>query len=493
MTINKLITTLTLSSLVSCSAFAMADVQCGWGGCVINPLLAPNIATALLPPCGANNAGEIKWDTTALSLKVCNPNAWSAVGGGGGTWDAVTSPVGNQSLTMAAFTTTWTWNAATGAGVNLFSLTDTTNNTGTGVLLDVFTASGSALLPVQFTAKGTANGVQMTTAGAFTAIGTGLLASPGAGGSSEHYGIGSTSAGASSTVVGNGTTSAGTSTVVLGQGSSSVGNSTVVVGQGASASSVDCVVVGQGASCIGSDSVIIGKGSTAVGSNIILGTNGTIPGAANNTAIIGTTNTQILDMYVGGGVQGVSPLSSTIHSTNITSGTTNTSAGNLTLQSGLSTGNAVPTRVEIKSTVPGASGTTQQSVVKRVSVNATKGGLTSGAATSLFDITLNTLQMAGGTVLYCIDSTDGADMQNSCGEVSYSAVNKGGVFTTQVTSPAVNSTAASAGALTAVFSLLNGANKVTLQVTPTATVIVPTTLRLTYEVHSQSFQDISIL
>ena len=69
-------------------------------------------------------------------------------------WSSLSSPVGNLSLGMNSYTTTLTYGNTTG-GSNLFSLTDTTNNTGTGYLLDLTTASGSTLKPFHVNATGT--------------------------------------------------------------------------------------------------------------------------------------------------------------------------------------------------------------------------------------------------------------------------------------------------------------------------------------------------
>ena len=55
---------------------------------------------------------------------------------------------------MAAYTTTFTWNAATGAN-NLFTLADTASNTGTGYLLNLSTATGSTLKPFRVASAGT--------------------------------------------------------------------------------------------------------------------------------------------------------------------------------------------------------------------------------------------------------------------------------------------------------------------------------------------------
>jgi hypothetical protein len=72
---------------------------------------------------------------------------------GSTTWSNIGNPAGNQSLTMAAFSSTWTWNATTGAG-SLFNLIDTIGNVGTGFLFNADTASGSSLKPFRVGALG---------------------------------------------------------------------------------------------------------------------------------------------------------------------------------------------------------------------------------------------------------------------------------------------------------------------------------------------------
>ncbi|MDP4001275.1 MAG: hypothetical protein Q8P83_03470, partial [bacterium] len=68
-------------------------------------------------------------------------------------WSSLTSPAGNLSLSMGAYTNTLTFNDATSTS-NLFNLTDTTSNTGTGYLLNVTTASSSTLKPFHVSAAG---------------------------------------------------------------------------------------------------------------------------------------------------------------------------------------------------------------------------------------------------------------------------------------------------------------------------------------------------
>lgn len=90
----------------------------------------------------------------------------------GTAWSSLTAPTTNLSLSHSAWTTTFTWNATTGAS-NLFTFTDTLNNTGTGALLRAFTASGSAATPFQADANG--NGVKVDTAGQLGIVGTGNI------------------------------------------------------------------------------------------------------------------------------------------------------------------------------------------------------------------------------------------------------------------------------------------------------------------------------
>jgi len=89
----------------------------------------------------------------------------------GARWDQLVNPTTGLSLSHGAFATTFTWGSATGAGADLFNLTDTTGNTGTGYLFNVNLASGSAAKPAKFAVNG--NGVHVTNAGLLTKLGTG--------------------------------------------------------------------------------------------------------------------------------------------------------------------------------------------------------------------------------------------------------------------------------------------------------------------------------
>ena len=115
--------------------------------------LAPRMTTTERDAIVSPATGLMIYNTTTNQYNVFDGTVWGAVGGGGGAWSSLTDPIANLSLGMADYTSTFTYNAATGAN-NLFNLTDTTGNTGTGYLLNVTTASGSSLKPFHVSAAG---------------------------------------------------------------------------------------------------------------------------------------------------------------------------------------------------------------------------------------------------------------------------------------------------------------------------------------------------
>ena len=112
----------------------------------------------------------------------------------GSRWDQLSDPQAALSLNMAANATTFTHGNATST-TNLWTITDTTSNTGTGYLLTVNSAASSTAKPVRFTVGGTSNGVAMDSAGNFAALGTGLLTANALNGVSANGVIARTAAG----------------------------------------------------------------------------------------------------------------------------------------------------------------------------------------------------------------------------------------------------------------------------------------------------------
>ncbi|HLG97147.1 MAG TPA: hypothetical protein VKX49_12615 [Bryobacteraceae bacterium] len=86
-------------------------------------------------------------------------------------WNSLAAPTGNLSLALGNNTSLFTAGNATGSNMDVWKVTDTAGNTGTGNLLHLTTTSGSALHPVQIDNNG--NGLQMSTLGVLFPVGTG--------------------------------------------------------------------------------------------------------------------------------------------------------------------------------------------------------------------------------------------------------------------------------------------------------------------------------
>jgi hypothetical protein len=99
-------------------------------------------------------------------------------GGSSAAWSSLQNPTTGLSLSMGTNTTLFTVGTGTSTN-NPFSFIDTTGNTGTGSLVNINSVGSSTIHPITITAQGTANGVQMSTAGALAAIGTGSIVATG--------------------------------------------------------------------------------------------------------------------------------------------------------------------------------------------------------------------------------------------------------------------------------------------------------------------------
>lgn len=84
---------------------------------------------------------------------VISTTGSSCGSGSGVAWSDLTAPTGNLALAHGTNTTTFTWSTGTSTS-NLFTLQDTTANTGTGTLLLVKSVGTSTLHPLQVQAQG---------------------------------------------------------------------------------------------------------------------------------------------------------------------------------------------------------------------------------------------------------------------------------------------------------------------------------------------------
>ncbi len=192
--------------------------------------------------------------------------------------------------------------------------------------------------------------------------------------------------------------------------------------------------------------------------------------------------------YFGNGPVNAAPITATINGTGGSG--TDIAGGTIQIAGGQATGNAASGSVKLQTSIVGASSTALQSLVDRYIVNGTRKTLTD-ALTNLFEVALPTLKGCMGTIKFEIFAADATDVQVRRGLVQYSAINKGGVYSTEII--VVNEgVSASTGTLTATWAITGGANKVTISVTPAGS-LTETTYYIIYTLENNSEQAITIL
>ena len=119
----------------------------------------------------------------------------------------------------------------------------------------------------------------------------------------------------------------------------------------------------------------------------------------------------------------------------------------------------------------------------RPAPSAPQRAITAGAATGVVDIAVPASAMVGGTIHYVARVSDGTDFQALSGIVTYSGVNKAGTVTGTAQEVTANQakTVTGASTLTAAWTTAVSANKLTVRVALT-TSLVPTTCDVTLTV-----------
>jgi hypothetical protein len=172
--------------------------------------------TAVALPSCSTGTSALTYNTTTHALG-CN-----SISGGSSVWSALTAPTASLAITMpVGDNTQFTYSGNTSTN-NLFSLIDATGNTGTGALLEVHSVGTSSIHPFQITAQGTANGVQMSSAGTLAAIGTGTINATSVNGNTFPASAGFTQGG----IPWYSSTSAESSTALLASGGVMIGGGT---------------------------------------------------------------------------------------------------------------------------------------------------------------------------------------------------------------------------------------------------------------------------
>jgi len=114
------------------------------------------VGTSFTAPAGAGNSGLRLTNFPSIGCLGTNASGIVIAGscsGGTPNWNSIGNPTGNLSLAMLANTTTFTYNNATGAA-NLWRITDTASNTGTGKMVRFDTGTASTLRPFAVEPRG---------------------------------------------------------------------------------------------------------------------------------------------------------------------------------------------------------------------------------------------------------------------------------------------------------------------------------------------------
>lgn len=104
----------------------------------------------------------------------------------------------------------------------------------------------------------------------------------------------------------------------------------------------------------------------------------------------------------------------------------------------------------------------------RGALNATAKTISDAAATSLVDVAVPASAMVGGVIHYVVRATDGVDFQALTGIVTYAGVNKAGAISGSIVEATTNQAKTlSGGTLSVAWTLVAGANKLTIKLQPT--------------------------
>lgn len=218
------------------------------------------------------------------------------------------------------------------------------------------------------------------------------------------------------------------------------------------------------------------KGKVMLGSSSLAPTNDlSFEGTANRTIWLErhtTTNTAGKSLTVEAG--------------GATSGATDKNGGDLVLATGLSTGTGIANaRIQVPSRAT-STGTADNTLTDRLVVTGAK-TLTDNSAIALVNIGIAAGQMAGGTITYTIEATNGTDFQARSGIVAFTGVNKAGTMTCGIGALGTSVVSASSGTLAETWTNATG----TALCTPTLnadTSLTPSTgyPRISYTVNLNS-------
>lgn len=237
-----------------------------------------------------------------------------------------------------------------------------------------------------------------------------------------------------------------------------VGQAGVSIGSLANASGDQGIAIGSTATATGTESVAFGSNaqatqtySSAFGSGALathkystsLGYSAT--STDSNQIVMGSAVAPLNALYIGEGVVSATPQSITINATGGSG--TNIAGSTLTNAAGKGTGNAIGGDYVERTSVPGASGTTLQTLGDRQRVLAKYTTLTETTATSFARVNIPSSTVAGGEIIVTVQADDATDFQTRTLTFAWAAENKAGTSVVGLSTP-VEAVAVSAGTLT---------------------------------------------
>lgn len=386
---------------------------------------------------------------------------WQAASGGISGLTSTKIPVAASSTTIADSGLTWASSVLTVAG----AITVTSQAAGTiGAVIKGAASQTANLIEWQ-----NSSGTVLASISA-----AGVPSFPGAGTSSLRIGPSSVASGNGDVAIGNTASASSGSATALGTASTAIDRALAAGYQSSATGAVSVVLGYQATDSGGASATVVGAGATGVANataigrlanaaslSVAIGILSVAPGANQFVAGSSAANTAWIDnVYFGSGVTDTAPKSVTYNATGGSGA--NVAGANIAIAGGKGTGTAAGGKVSLYTSPSIASGSTAQTLVERVVVPAKGVALTDATAVSLFEIALPKLKMTGGKIVATVQVTDGTDMQSFTQEITYSAVNKGGTYTTSITAT-TGDKSVSAGTLTNTWTILNGTNKVTIQ------------------------------
>jgi hypothetical protein len=263
----------------------------------------------------------------------------------------------------------------------------------------------------------------------------------------------------------------GATTQRLGAGSSATYTDAVSIGVNSSATAADSTAIGYDADCTHNYSVCIGSSADST---------------AASQVVIGGPGGPVTDVYIGfGGVK-----YSSAHSTYpLNHYPTGGSGSNITgsdafWNGGKSTGDTGGGSVGMKTSYPGASGSSENAGTHRYIAPSKWTTLTESSATAIATLTYNASTAVGAELLVTVEANDGTDYQSMTYRVAVNSARKatGNTVTTEavIGTPPTAAETSGASTLTCTFDDTEGASAAVLNANCVSS-LTQTTLRATWQ------------